>query len=62
MLFLLVDINTYSAPLSVSERHSSEIKQLSFTIEMARKQSYYLSLAEKFTSYVAYSCQAAFRN
>jgi len=46
MLFLFVDLNTYSAPLSVSERHGSEFKQLSVNMGMARKQSYYLSLAE----------------
>jgi len=37
--------------LSVSARRGSEIKQLSVAIWMARKQSYYLSLAEKTTSY-----------
>jgi len=47
MLFLFVDLNTYSAPLSVSERHGSEFKQLSVAMRMVRKQSYnYLSLAE----------------
>jgi len=51
MLFLFVDLNTYSAPLSVSEIPGSESKQLSFPIGMARKQSHYLSLAEKSTSY-----------
>jgi len=51
MLFLFVDLNT-SAPLSVlSERHGSESKQLGIAIVIARKQSYYLSLAEKSTSY-----------
>jgi len=44
MLFLFVDLNTYSVSLSVSERHGSEIKQHSVTIGMARKQSYYHSL------------------
>jgi len=39
LLFLFVD--TCSAPLSVSERHGSEIKQLSAAIGMARKQSYF---------------------
>jgi len=37
---LFVDLNTCSAPLCVNERHSSEIKQLSVAIGMARKQSY----------------------
>jgi len=32
MLFLFVNLNTYYAPLSVSERHGSEIKQLSVAI------------------------------
>jgi len=50
-MFLLVDLNTYSVPLSISVRHGSKIKQLSVTIGMARKQSYYLSLAEKSTLY-----------
>jgi len=35
----------------MSERHASEIKQLSVAIGMARKQSYYLPWAEKSTSY-----------
>jgi len=39
------------APLNVSERHGSKIKQLSAAIGMARKQNYYLSLAENSTSY-----------
>jgi len=51
MLFLFADLNTYSAPLTVSERHGSEIDQLSVAIGMARKQSYYISFAEKLTSY-----------
>jgi len=47
MLFLFVDFNTYSAPLSVSERRGSEFKPLSVAMRMVRKQSYnYLSLAE----------------
>jgi len=50
MLFLFVDLNIYSAPLSVSERHGSEVKQLSVAIGMTRKQSYYPFLAEKSTS------------
>jgi len=40
MLVLFVDFNTYSARLSVSERHGSEIKQLSVAIGMARRQSH----------------------
>jgi len=52
MLCLFVDLNTYSTPLRACERHGSEIKQLSVAIEIARKQCYYLSLAEKSTSYV----------
>ena len=47
MLFTFLDLNTYSAPLSLSERHGSEIKQLSDAFGMVRKQSYYLPLAEK---------------
>jgi len=35
----------------VRERHGSQIKQMSVSIGVARKQSYYLSLAEKSTSY-----------
>jgi len=38
---LFYPLNTYSAPLSVNERHGSEIKQLSVAIGMVRKQSYY---------------------
>jgi len=51
MLFLFVDLSTYSAPLSVSERHGSGVKQLSAAVWMARKQSYYISLVGKPTSY-----------
>ena len=40
MLFLFVDLKTCSVPLSVSERHGSEIKQLSVATGLARKQSY----------------------
>jgi len=50
MQLFIVDLNTYSAPLRVNKRHSSKIEQLSVTIGIARKQSYYLSLAES-TSY-----------
>ena len=51
MLFSFLDLNTCSAPLSLSERQGSEIKQLSDAFGMARKQSYYLRLVEKSTSY-----------
>ena len=51
MLFSFLDLNTCSAPLSLSERQGSEIKQLSDAFGMARKQSYYLPFVEKSTSY-----------
>jgi len=51
MLYLFAELNTYSAPLSVNEKHSSEIKQLSGAIVMGLKQSYYVFLAEKSISY-----------
>ena len=51
MLFSFLDQNTYSTPLSPSERHGSEMKQLSDAFGLARKQSYYLPLAVKLTSY-----------
>jgi len=51
MLFSFVDLNTYSVPLILSERHGSEIKQLSDAFGMVRKQSYYLPLVERWTSY-----------
>jgi len=42
-------LNTYSVPLSVSERYDSEFKQLGVAIEKAKKQSHYLPLAERST-------------
>jgi len=50
-VILISGLNTYSAPLSLSERHGSEIKQLSGAFGIARKQNYYLPLVEKSTSY-----------
>jgi len=39
-MFLFIDLNTSFAPLSMSARHGSYIKQLSVAIGMARKKSY----------------------
>jgi len=51
MLSLFVELNTYSSPLSVNEKHGSEIKQLSVAIGTGRKQRYYLFLADNSTSH-----------
>ena len=51
MLFWCLDLNIYSAPLNVSERLGSEIKQPSVAIGMARKQSWNLYFTEKPTSH-----------
>jgi len=40
-VFLFTDLNTYSAPLGVGERHGSDFKQLTLAIGMAIEQSYY---------------------
>jgi len=61
MLFLFVDLNANSAPLSVSERHGSE-KQLSVAIVMTRKQSCYFLWPKSRHRMVACSYQAAFSN
>jgi len=51
LLLLLLYLPYHTMPLSVCERHCSEINQLSVAIGMARKQSYCFSLAEKWTLY-----------
>jgi len=50
MLFLFVDLTLTPHLFNVSERQGSN-KQLNVAIGMVRKQSYYLSMAEKSTSY-----------